>query len=95
MKYELRYEGGDVVTCDSCDCEAPTYHFNWQTRVKHEPKDPYRMLCEFCSTTMASRITEYQPPTDDFDALRREVWKAAASVYNMLQRDKTDKRRKT
>jgi hypothetical protein len=88
MEYELREEDGEVVKCDSCDFHAPTSGFNWAPGVKPKPEQPKRMLCEFCSTTMASRYTEY-PADDLFGALRAEVWRAAACVFNMQAQGKT------
>lgn len=85
MEFELREEGGEVVQCDSCDCPAPTAGFEWGPPFNAAHDRPHRMLCEFCCTTQASRHTEY-PASDEYTRLRAEVWKAAACVFNMLER---------
>lgn len=79
IEYKLQTDEGEIVACDSCMMEVPTASF----RAYNNP----RMLCEFCSTTIASRYTE-NPAMDDHQALRAEIWQAAACVYNMLQKGK-------
>ena len=86
MKIELREEDGEVVQCDSCNCDAPTSGFDWRDLPNVERDRPLRMLCEFCCTTMASVHTREGPHLrDDYGGMRAEVWKAAACVFNMSQ----------
>jgi len=75
MKYVMRADGGEAVECDSCNFQAPLAEF------LGGPGMPARLLCEFCSTTLASRYTEY-PSADLFLQLRAETWRAAACVFN-------------
>lgn len=87
MIYTMKHEDGEPVPCDSCGCEVPTGEFNWApgSICSVEVHDrPTRALCEFCSTTMASRNTEY-PTRYEVTELRAEIWKAAACVFNMLK----------
>lgn len=84
MEYRIRREDGDVVVCDSCGCEAPTGEFDWGPPFTEKHNRPHRMLCKFCATTMASRHTKH-PERDEYAALRSEIWKAAACVFNMLK----------
>lgn len=84
MNYTLRHEDGEPVCCDSCHCPAPTADFNWGPPFTARHDRPKRALCEFCSTTMASRHTEY-PSRDEFGELRSEIWRAAGAVFNMLK----------
>lgn len=84
MTYTMKHEDGEPVPCDSCGCEAPTGEFDWGPVHNFERPGEKRHLCEFCSTTMASRHTEY-PARDEHTALRAEIWKAAACVFNMLK----------
>jgi hypothetical protein len=81
IEYAVHIEGGEVSECDCCASRVPTYLF----RVGIDGR---RRLCEFCSSTMASRHTEY-PAMDQFSALRAEIWRAAGAVFNAL-----DERRK-
>lgn len=75
LEYTLRDNGGEAACCDSCDFPAPLAEF------RGDPGRPSRMLCEFCSTTLASRYTEY-PSADLFVQLRAETWRVAACVFN-------------
>lgn len=84
MEYELRHEDGEAVRCDSCGSEAPTGEFDWGPPYTEKHDRPKRMLCEFCSTTMASRYTEHTAG-DEYTALRAEIWKSAGCVFNMLK----------
>lgn len=79
MIFKKRRKDGEVLPCNSCGCEVPTAEF----QCGH-PRG-MRLLCDFCSFTMASRYTEY-PSMDEFWRLRAEIWVAAANVYNMLKR---------
>lgn len=82
MEFKLHTEQGEVQPCDSCNFPVPTAEFDWPVGLQYTPTTPKRLLCEFCCTTMASRYTEY-PARDEHQALRQEIWKAAAAVYNM------------
>lgn len=87
-----REESGDVVPCVSCNCEAPTAGFDCSPSSAFDagaPK-PQRMLCEFCSSTMASKRTEYWTP-DPYLILRAEIWRAAGAVFNMLKHGEAPK----
>lgn len=84
MEYAMRQEDGESVECDSCGSVAPTGEFDWGPPYTEKHDRPHRMLCEFCSTTMTSRYTEH-PSRDEYTALRAEIWKAAACVFNMLK----------
>lgn len=85
MSYTIQYDAhGYVVPCDSCGCEAPTGEFDWPWPSNEKHAREKRPLCEFCSTTLTSRYTEY-PPRGSHEELRNEIWKAAASVFNMLK----------
>lgn len=89
MNYKFRHDGGDVIPCDSCGCEAPTGEFEWGPPYSKEHDTPMRLLCEFCSTTLTSRYTE-TAARDDFGALRAEIWTAAACVFNMIKKDQDE-----
>lgn len=78
MPYRLRRKDGETVQCDSCNYPAPVDEFE-SFPLSQRP----RLLCEFCSTSMASRITERRATTDAA-RLEREVWIAAANVANFL-----------
>lgn len=78
MTYCVRRQDGEQVRCEICDCEAPTAKF----AGGHPPV--VRLLCEFCSTTMASRYTEIVS-RDTEGYVRAEIWRAAANVYNLLK----------
>jgi hypothetical protein len=80
LAYTIQRDEQGIVPCDSCQCEVPTSNFRRPPGSKREGQRP---LCEFCSTTMTSRYTEY-PAHDMEDRLRVEIWQAAACVYNML-----------
>ena len=86
MIYTMKHEDGEPVPCDSCGCEAPTGEFDWPPPFMEKRDRPKRALCEFCSTTLTSRHTEY-PARDEHTALRAEIWKAAACVFNMLKKE--------
>lgn len=82
-EYKIRDNGGETAPCDSCNFSAPTAEFRWAPGTpKHER--PYRLLCQFCATTMAGRYTEY-PQTQINDQMRAETWRAAACVFNALK----------
>ncbi len=78
--YEMHVEEGEIVHCDSCEMDVPTADYG---SVRH----PSRRLCEFCAHTMAGRHTE-KPNKNAREDFIAEIWKAAASVYNMLQKGK-------
>jgi hypothetical protein len=83
LEYKLRDNDGEPACCDSCDFPAPTAEFDWTpTSGKHGK--PHRLLCEFCSTTMTSRYTEY-PCSDEYGLMRAEVWRANAALFNALK----------
>jgi len=84
LEYTLKHEDGEPVPCDSCNSRVPTSEFTWGPPFNQDHERPYRALCEFCSSTMASRHTEYQADTE-FSALRAEIWKAAAASHNLLK----------
>ena len=84
LEYTLRVSDGELDCCDSCDSAAPTAEFDWGPPYTAKHDKPHRLLCEFCSTTMASRYTEY-PTYDEQGWLRAEIWRAAASVFNKLK----------
>lgn len=75
-------EEGETVTCDSCDYPAPVAEFDWTPSVKHNRR-PMRLLCEFCSTSMAANHTEF-PARDEHQMIIRDIWKAAGSIANFL-----------
>lgn len=91
LEYKLHVEGGEVVSCDSCDFPAPTSGFNWDPPHNVVRERPQRMLCEFCSSTMASRHTAY-PSADPFTAHRAELWRIGANIFNMLKKGQSDER---
>ncbi len=86
IEYKLRTTGdGDVICCESCGCEVATSEFG---KSSISLRDQKQYLCEFCATTMAGTYVEYSS-RDEFTAIRSEIWKAAACVFNMLkERDK-------
>lgn len=84
MVYKIRHEDGEVVPCDSCGSVVPTDEFDWGPPFTAKHERPTRALCEFCSTTMASRYTG-GARDDEYRALRAEIWRAAACVFNMLK----------
>ena len=80
MEFNLRTdESGATVACSSCGCEVPTDDFRGVGS-----DEPRRALCEFCAATMAGTFTQYVTG-DEYTALRAEIWKAAACVFNMLK----------
>lgn len=84
IDYKPMTEHGEPLRCDSCESTAPLSGFNWPPGVTPKPEQPQRLLCQFCSSTMASRYTEY-PCTDTQGYLRAEVWRAAGAVFNALK----------
>ena len=84
IEYKIVRDRGDIVACDSCNCEAPLCGFEWGPPFNETHDRPKRLLCEFCATTMAGNVTRFQS-RDETTALRKEIWRAAASVYNMLK----------
>lgn len=83
-EYKLRDNGGEVADCDCCNFPAPTAEFEFGPPFTAKHDKPYLLLCEFCSTTMASRYNEY-PQADLYGQLRGETWRAAACVFNALK----------
>ncbi len=79
LKFVLREVGGEPLLCASCDYPAPTAEFD--RRQNAGESGPPRLLCEFCSTSMASRLTE----VNSADRTTREIWKAAGSIANYLK----------
>lgn len=79
-----RYDGGDIVPCDSCGCEVPTQDFEWGPPYNQTHTRENRALCEFCATTMAGNYTRFIGKSDT-TYLRNEIWIAAAAVANFLQ----------
>jgi predicted RNA-binding Zn-ribbon protein involved in translation (DUF1610 family) len=84
LEYKLRDNGGEPATCDCCGFPAPTAQFDWGPPATAKHDRTCRLLCEFCSTTMASRYNEY-PQGDEFGLLRGEMWRAAACVFNAMR----------
>jgi hypothetical protein len=84
LEYKLRDNGGETTCCDSCDSPAPTAEFDWGPPFTEKHDKPHRLLCEFCSTTMTSRYTEY-PQHDAYGQMRAEVWRANAALFNALK----------
>lgn len=84
IQYQMQYNDDEIVPCDSCGCAAPTAGFDWPPNQRAGQDRPQRMLCRFCSTTLAGRYTE-TPTPDPWHSMRAEVWRAAAAVYNLLQ----------
>lgn len=84
MKYEIhKGKFGDIEACDSCGCEVPTSVFpNYGPPFDEEKQD--RLLCEFCASTLTGNYTKYSA-TDEFSALRTEIWKSAAAVANYIK----------
>jgi hypothetical protein len=83
LEYKLRESEGEVECCDSCGSPAPTAEFDWGPPFTAKHDKTHRLLCEFCSTTMTSRYTEY-PQHDQFGQMRAEVWRANAALFNAL-----------
>lgn len=84
IKFEFLEEDGERVQCDSCGYRAPLAPFEWAPGVApHEKRRPYRFLCEVCSTTYISRITEYHAG-DDMHFLRREIAELIAQATNHI-----------
>jgi len=84
ITYELMREHGETLVCDSCASPAPLSEFAWGPPFSVQRQRPQRLLCQFCSTTMASRHTEL-PGSDEFSALRAEIWRAAGAVFNAMK----------
>lgn len=81
--FRSRFDGGEQVCCASCNFPAPLTETEWppgSVAARHGP----RLICEFCSTTMASRHTEETARTDAGRAIQ-ETWRAAAGVFHMLR----------
>jgi hypothetical protein len=83
-EYKIRDNGGEPATCDCCNFPAPTAEFDWGPPFTAKHHRPCRLLCEFCSNTMASRYNEY-PPGDEYGLIRAEVWRANAALFNALK----------
>lgn len=83
LEYKLRENDGETVCCDSCDSPAPLAEYEWGPPFMTKHDKPHRLLCEFCSTTMTSRYTEY-PQHDAYGQMRAEVWRANAALFNAL-----------
>jgi hypothetical protein len=80
-KFELsKDQFGEVEACDSCGCQVPTT----RASIIEVPEPRFRLLCEFCYTTMAGSYTQY-PARDQGQFLREEIWKAAAAVANYIR----------
>jgi hypothetical protein len=82
IEYTVREDDGELATCDCCNCPAPVAEFPIHHTAVIDKET--RLLCKFCSYTMASRHTEY-PADDLYTQLRADIWRAAAGVYNMLK----------
>jgi hypothetical protein len=55
MTIEYRYlkRDGDILTCNSCACEAPLAHFDGGAGRRA------RDLCEVCASTFIGNMTQY------------------------------------
>jgi hypothetical protein len=84
LEYKFRDSDGETESCDSCGFRAPTAEFDWGPVFPAKHAKPFRLLCEYCSTTMASRYTEY-PQTDEYGLFRAETWRASACLFNALK----------
>ncbi len=57
IEFKIHTDGGDPISCDSCNCEVPTHPFDWGPPFHEKHVRDKRYLCDFCASSFAGNYT--------------------------------------